>query len=599
MKTRHLIMLSLGGVIGTGLFFNTGYIISTTGAAGTLLAYLIGALVVWLVMQCLGELSVAMPETGAFHVYAARYLGPATGYTVAWLYWLTWTVALGSSFTAAGFCMQYWFPQVPVWIWCVVFCAVIFGLNIISTRFFAEGEFWFSLVKVITIVAFIILGGAAIFGIIPMQDGSPAPGLRNITAEGWFPHGGLPILMTMVAVNFAFSGTELIGIAAGETENPHKVIPVAIRTTIARLIIFFIGTVFVLAALIPMQQAGVEKSPFVLVFEKVGIPYAADMFNFVILTAILSAANSGLYASGRMLWSLSNEKTLPACFAKVNKRGVPMTALSVSMLGGVLALFSSVVAPDTVFVALSAISGFAVVAVWLSICASHFMFRRRHLQQGKALSDLQYRAPWYPVVPVLGFVLCLVFGFLDVPTLFSATGPIGAGLTGMLNVICFSFFMFALLEMLKRSGVFDMLLEKLNNASKTPRQSELVTILLSVIGSVAIGAASISILFVGPVVRKLLQTHNIERTRGSNLMDGIATGLAGIVPYNPVGLNAVSLAIASGVVSESFSFLDYVPYNFHSWLLILLFLLSAITGIGRHFEKGTAAAPETPAAEEK
>lgn len=280
-----------------------------------------------------------MPETGAFHVYAARYLGPATGYTVAWLYWLTWTVALGSSFTAAGFCMQYWFPQVPVWVWCVVFCAVIFALNVISTRFFAEGEFWFSLVKVITIIAFIILGGAAIFGIIPMQDGSPAPGLRNITAEGWFPHGGLPILMTMVAVNFAFSGTELIGIAAGETENPHKVIPVAIRTTIARLIIFFIGTVFVLAALIPMQQAGVEKSPFVLVFEKVGIPYAADIFNFVILTAILSAANSGLYASGRMLWSLSNENTLPACFTKLTKNGVPLTAISVSMLGGVLALF--------------------------------------------------------------------------------------------------------------------------------------------------------------------------------------------------------------------------------------------------------------------
>ncbi len=140
MKTRHLVMLSLGGVIGTGLFFNTGYIISTTGAAGTLLAYLIGALVVWLVMQCLGELSVAMPETGAFHVYAARYLGPATGYTVAWLYWLTWTVALGSSFTAAGFCMQYWFPQVPVWIWCLLFCVLIFGLNVISTRFFAEGS---------------------------------------------------------------------------------------------------------------------------------------------------------------------------------------------------------------------------------------------------------------------------------------------------------------------------------------------------------------------------------------------------------------------------------------------------------------------------
>ncbi|AIR00894.1 amino acid transporter [Pluralibacter gergoviae] len=408
MKTRHLVMLSLGGVIGTGLFFNTGYIISTTGAVGTLLAYLIGALVVWLVMQCLGELSVAMPETGAFHVYAARYLGPATGYTVAWLYWLTWTVALGSSFTAAGFCMQYWFPQVPVWAWCVVFCAVIFGLNVFSTRLFAEGEFWFSLVKVMTIIAFIILGGAAVFGIIPMHDGSPAPGLSNITAEGWFPHGGLPILMTMVAVNFAYSGTELIGIAAGETENPRQAVPLAIRTTIARLIIFFLGTVFVLAALIPMQQAGVEKSPFVLVFEKVGIPYAADIFNVVILTAILSAANSGLYASGRMLWSLSREKTLPECFSRVTARGVPLTALSVSMLGGVLALFSSVVAPDTVFVALSAISGFAVVGVWLSICASHYLFRRRHLAEGRALSELHYRAWGYPLVPLLGFALCLL-----------------------------------------------------------------------------------------------------------------------------------------------------------------------------------------------
>lgn len=135
MKARHLVMLSLGGVIGTGLFFNTGYIISTTGALGTLLAYLIGALVVYLVMLCLGELSVAMPETGAFHVYASRYLGPATGYAVAWLYWLTWTVALGSSLTAAGFCMQYWFPQSPVWLWCLIFCAAIFLLNVVTTRF--------------------------------------------------------------------------------------------------------------------------------------------------------------------------------------------------------------------------------------------------------------------------------------------------------------------------------------------------------------------------------------------------------------------------------------------------------------------------------
>lgn len=408
MKTRHLVMLSLGGVIGTGLFFNTGYIISTTGALGTLLAYLIGALVVYLVMLCLGELAVAMPETGAFHIYAARYLGPATGYTVAWLYWLTWTVALGSSLTAAGFCMQYWFPQSPVWLWCLIFCTLIFLLNTITTRFFAESEFWFSLIKVITILAFIVLGGAAVFGLLPMKDGSPAPFLHNLTSSGWLPHGTLPILMTMVAVNFAFSGTELIGIAAGETENPEKVIPLAIRTTVLRLVVFFIGTVFILAALIPMEQAGVVKSPFVQVFERIGVPYAADIFNFVILTAILSAANSGLYASGRMLWSLANQRTLPVYFSHLNARGIPINALTFSMLGGVLALLTSVIAPDTVFVALSAISGFAVVAVWLSICASHYAFRRHYLRSGQPMEGLKYRAPGYPLTPIVGFILCLL-----------------------------------------------------------------------------------------------------------------------------------------------------------------------------------------------
>ena len=406
MKTRHLIMLSLGGVIGTGLFFNTGYIIATAGAIGAIIAYLIGAIVVYLVMLCLGELAVAMPETGAFHTYASKFISPATGYTVAWLYWLTWTVALGSSFTAAGLCMQYWFPQVSVWIWCLVFCVVIFLLNIITAQFFAESEFWFSIIKVITIIVFIIAGSAAIFGFIPMKNNLPAPFLHNITEHGWFPNGIIPIVMTMVSVNFAFSGTELIGIAAGETHQPERTIPLAIKTTILRLIIFFVGTIFVLAALLPMEQAGVIKSPFVEVFESIGIPYAADIMNFVILTAILSAANSGLYASGRMLWSLSNQGTLPKCFGKLNPKGIPTTAIAVSMIGGLLALFSSVIAPDTVFVGLTAISGFAVVAVWLSICASHYFFRKQ--LSTAEIQSLKYKAPLYPLVPILGFILCLI-----------------------------------------------------------------------------------------------------------------------------------------------------------------------------------------------
>lgn len=198
------------------------------------------------------------------------------------------------------------------------------------------------------------------------------------------------------------------------------------------------------------------------------------------------------------------------------------------------------------------------------------------------------------VCDLIGFVLCLVLGFISPEVMFSASGPIGAGLSGMLSVICFSFFMFALLEMLTRSGVFGLLLDKSTQLAKTPRQAEALTVLIVLIGSVAIGAASVSILFVGPVVRQILKRHNIARTRGSNILDGFGTALAGIVPYNPVGLNTVSLAIASGVVSSTFSFLDYLPYLFQSYMLMILFGLSIITGIGRKFE----VPKDAPAAQE-
>lgn len=407
MQARHLVMLSLGGVIGTGLFLSSGYTIQQAGPFGTILSYLIGALVVYLVMLCLGELSVHMPETGAFHSYAAKYIGPGTGYTVAWLYWLTWTVALGSEFTAAGMLMQRWFPSISVWVWSALFAALIFVLNVLAVRFFAESEFWFASIKVITIVIFIILGGAAMVGFLPLTNSEPAPFFSNFVSAGLFPNGAFAIIMTMLAVNFAFSGTELIGIAAGEAVNPEKTIPKAIRTTLWRLIIFFIGTIVVLTALLPMSDAGVLESPFVAVLERIGIPYAADIMNFVILTAILSAANSGLYASSRMLWSLADKNTISPIFARLTKQGVPMYAVIFSMFGGGLALFSSIVAPNTVYIILVSISGLAVVAVWMSISASQFLFRRQYIKEGNSVQDLAYRTPLYPLVPIVSFILCL------------------------------------------------------------------------------------------------------------------------------------------------------------------------------------------------
>lgn len=330
---------------------------------GTVIAYAIGAVIVYLVMLSLGELSVAMPETGSFHVYATKSIGPGTGFTVAILYWLTWTVALGSEFTAAGLICANGSPARRYGFGVPLFIVVIFTSNALSVRFFAETEFWFSFIKVAAIVLFILIGGCAVFGVLPIQGYDHAPLFENFVKDGLFPNGWMPVFTTMLTVNFAFSGTELIGVTAGETKDPDKAIPKAIHTTLFRLVIFFIGSIVVMASLIPWQDAGVDESPFVLVFNSIGLPFAGDVMNFVVLTAILSAANSGLYASTRMLWSLANEDMIPHNIAKTNSRGVPMTALRLSMIGGLLALLSSVVAASTVYLVLVSVSGLAVVIV--------------------------------------------------------------------------------------------------------------------------------------------------------------------------------------------------------------------------------------------
>ena len=407
MRLRHLIMLSLGGVIGSGLFFGTGHVIANVGAFGTIVAYLIGAFMVYLIMLSLGELSVAHPEPGSFHLYASKYISPAAGFSVAWLYWLNWTVTLGTAFTAVGFAMQYWFPQVPVWVWCVVFGTVIYLLNVIDTKFFAESEFALSIVKVVTIQIFIVLGACAFFDVIPFGE-SGSPGLTHLMGDGdLLPNGFAPLLFTMVTVCFAYSGTELIGVAAGETDAPERVIPIAVRASLLRLVVFFVGTVLIVATLVAPEEVTVSKSPFITVFENLGIPYAADVFNFVIITAILSSANTGLYASGRMVWALGKDGMMPKSLAKLNKRGVPVNALAFSMIGGLLALGSSVMAADTVFVILTSIVGFSTVAVWLSISIAHYRFRKQFLAEGHDLSELKYKRPWLPFVPVMGAILCI------------------------------------------------------------------------------------------------------------------------------------------------------------------------------------------------
>lgn len=415
MSTRHLVMLSLGGAIGTGLFLGSGEVIAQTGPIGAILAYILGGLIAYMVMLCLGELAVHMPVAGSFGAYAQKYIGPGTGYMISWVYWLTWTATLGTEFTAAALLMQEWFPHISMWIWTIIFAITILGLNLSSTRMFAESEFWLALVKVITVIAFIILGLMAIFGFIPFHGYESAPLFHNLTAHGWFPQGLVPIFTTMLIVNFAFSGTELIGVAAGETKDPAENVPKAINAAIWRLLIFFVGTIIVISALLPFQVAGlggegVSSSPFVTVFNYIGIPYADDIIRFVIITALLSAANSGLYAASRMMWSLSDQRQLPSVFSRLSKSGTPIIALVVTMFGAIPGLLSEHFAPETIFKNLLGVAAFTMVIVWMSICWSQFNFRRQWYKAGHTAKDLKFAAPLYPLVPILGFVFCFITG---------------------------------------------------------------------------------------------------------------------------------------------------------------------------------------------
>lgn len=402
MQTRHMVMLALGGVIGTGLFLSSGYSINQAGPLGALLAYVTGALVMYLVMTCLGELAVQLPETGSFSVYAARYLGPGTGYTVAWLYWLTWAVAIGSEFIGAGTLMRKWFADVPVGVWCALFAAAIFVVNAISARTFAETEFWLSIIKVATVVVFLVVGVGVLLGFSHYQ----ALGLSNFTREGLFPTGSWSTMMTLLLVLFAFSGSELVAVAAGEARDPEQNLKKAIRMTIVRLSIFFIGTILVLALLIPREKAGVDQSAFVMVFDMAGIPYASDVVNFVIITAMLSAANSGLYAASRMVWTLGDQGFIARRYARLTRKGIPLNALIVSMIGAFASLLSSIYAPDTVYLALLSISGLAAVLVWMSIAAAQMMFRREYVRNGGCVKELGYRVKCYPLVPVAALIMC-------------------------------------------------------------------------------------------------------------------------------------------------------------------------------------------------
>ncbi len=428
LKSRHIFMLSLGGVIGTGLFMGSGVTINQGGPWGAILSYLVAGFLMYLVMVCLGELSVQMPVSGSFQAHATKYIGPATGFMIGWVYWMSWATTVGLEFTAAGMLMQRWFPGVPIWYWSALFVALLFGINALATRAFGEAEYWFAGIKVLAILSFIVVGALVIFGVIDLPSGAPAPMFDNLKGDSLFPNGLPAVFAVMMTVVYAFQGCEIMGVAAGETDQPEKSIPRAVRNVVFRVLIFYVLAVMVLAAIIPWQQAGLVESPFVQVFDMVGIPYAADLMNFVILTAILSVGNSGLYASTRILWAMSKSGMAPKALSPLSKQGVPLRALFITLCFALISLMTSFIAADTLFMVLMAVSGMAGTVTWIVIALAQYRFRRQFLREGGQLEQLKYRAPWFPLVPLLCIVLCsslFVFLALDEtqrPSLYWGSG---------------------------------------------------------------------------------------------------------------------------------------------------------------------------------
>ena len=414
LKARHLTMIAIGGSIGTGLFVASGATISQAGPGGALLSYALIGLMVYFLMTSLGELAAFMPVSGSFSTYGAKYVEEGFGFALGWNYWYNWAVTIAVDLVASQLVMAWWFPDTPGWIWSALFLGVIFLLNYISVKGFGEAEYWFSLIKVATVVIFIIVGVAMIVGIL---RGGESAGWHNWQIDDAPFAGGFSAMIGVaMIVGFSFQGTELIGIAAGESEDPAKNIPRAVRQVFWRILLFYVFAILVISLIIPYTDPNllrndvtdISVSPFTLVFEHAGLLSAAAVMNAVILTAVLSAGNSGMYASTRMLYTLAREGKAPRIFGKLSKGGVPRNALYATTVIAALCFLTSMFGNQTVYLWLLNTSGMTGFIAWLGIAISHYRFRKGYMAQGRNVADLPYRSGFFPLGPIFAFVLCLI-----------------------------------------------------------------------------------------------------------------------------------------------------------------------------------------------
>ena len=375
LTPRHITFMALGMAIGAGLFLGSASAIKLAGPS-VLFAYLFGGVMIFIIMRALGEMAVHDPVAGSFSSYAHRYLGPFAGYLTGWNYWLLMVGVGMAESTAVGIYMKQWFPDLPQWIWVFGSVVMIGTLNLMAVKVYGETEFWFTMIKVVTVVL-MILGGAGMIWLGWGNGGHPL-GLGNLWQHGgWFPNGVTGMVLALPVVVFAFGGIETIGMAAGEASQPERTIPRAVNSVLWRILIFYVGALIVIMAIYPWNQLGTQGSPFVSTFAKLGIRQAAGVINFVVITAALSGFNSTTFSGSRMLYSLANKGQAPALLGKVSEQGVPTRSVLACMACLVLGVLLNYLLPGRIFAMMMSILSFNTVWTWMMVLIAHFSFRRR------------------------------------------------------------------------------------------------------------------------------------------------------------------------------------------------------------------------------
>jgi len=413
LRQRHLAMIAIGGVIGAGLFVGSGVVMNTVGPAAFLTYAITGAFIV-LVMRMLGEMATANPSTGSFADYARQSLGGWAGFSVGWLYWYFWVIVVGFEAVAGGKILQRWLPDVPLWAIALVLMILMTATNLFSVASYGEFEYWFAGIKVVTIMAFIVLGTLFVLGLWPGKDLD----FSNLTAQGGFvPNGVGAIFSGVVIVVFSMVGAEIATIAAAESSDPHKAVVKATNSVIFRVAFFFVGSIFLLVTILPWNSPELGSSPYVSALEEMGIPAAAEIMNAVVLVAVLSCLNSGLYTASRMLFVLSARREAPRWMLDVSRRGVPLKAILTSTLVGYLCVIAAFVSPDRVFLFLLNSSGAIILFVYLMICLSQLRMRR--IIERTAPERLQIKMWFFPVLTIVAaaaIVAVLIAMFLGEET---------------------------------------------------------------------------------------------------------------------------------------------------------------------------------------